>query len=349
MPVTIKDVAKAANVSISTVSRVTNNAPNVSPQVRKRVLRVIAKLGYTPSIIAKSLAVRSLRNVAVLMGRTTHEAFANPDFLRILDGIASSLNVHGFNLMLCTHAKPQEEMEHCMNLVCTGSVQGVVVVGAFVSDSMLERLVETHAPFALIGFPSGRPDIHTTPYNTVGTNDKADCYDAVRYLIDLGHKRTGLMHAPLCFAVNQMRYQGYLEALTDHGLRADPRIIGESGYSVEDSFAVAMRLLSENPKPTALFCTDDYKAASALRAAAQLGLTVPRDVSIMGHNDYDICTMTSPTLTTVHLPLYHLGSTAADLVVKAIDSPNEPIKNIQLPTRIVQRDSVSFPPSEASV
>ena len=174
MSSTIKDVARIANVSISTVSRVTNNAPNVSPEIRRRVLNVISRLDYTPSIIAKSLAVRSLRCIAILMGRTTSQAFANLDFMRIIGGISASLNVHDFNAILCTHESLSDEMNHCMNLVLTGSVQGVIVVGAFVNDPLLERLVEAHTPFVLIGFPSGQPDIYTMPYNTVGTNDRAD-------------------------------------------------------------------------------------------------------------------------------------------------------------------------------
>lgn len=343
MAATIKDVAHAANVSISTVSRVTSNAANVSPEVRKRVLKAISKLDYTPSVIAKSLAVRSLRNIAVLMGRTKAQAFANTDFMRILDGLTTGLNKHGYNTVLCTNVDPKEETNHCMNLVLTGAVQGTVVIGSFRNDPLLERLVEAHTPFVLIGFPSGQPDIHSMPYNSVGTDDYADCYEAVRYLIKQGHRRIGLIYSSQDFTVNRMRYRGYLDAIADHRLQPDAQLMVEAKYSKESSREAAARLLSLSHRPTAIFCMDDYKAANALSVAAEMKLRVPQDISIMGHNDYDISTLTYPALTTVHVPLFHLGSNAADLVVQAITHPGEPNKNILLPSSIVERDSVAPP------
>ena len=161
--------------------------------------------------------------------------------------------------------------------------------------------------------------------------------------IEKGHKRIGLIHSPLDYAVNQMRYQGYVDAMTDNRLPVEPRMIMETDYSMESSREAATRILSLPTRPTAVFCTDDYKAASVLHVAAQMHIRVPEDISVMGHNDYDICTISYPTLTTVHVPLHHLGRTAADLVVQSIATPDEPIKNILLPTRIVTRDSVSAP------
>ncbi len=346
MAATIKDVARMANVSISTVSRVTSNASNVSPEIRKRVLRAISKLGYTPSVIAKSLAVRSLCNIAVLMGRTKNMAFENPDFMQILDGLSNSLGKQNYNPVLCTNANPKEEMELCMNLVLTGAVQGAVVVGSFRNDPLLERLVEAHTPFALIGFPSGQPDIHTMPYNSVGTDDYSDSYEAVSYLIKRGHRRIGHIYSSLDYTVNRKRYQGYIDAMANHDLPVGPELVEEADYSRESSYAAAQRLLSLPNRPTALFCMDDYKAVSALSVATVMHLRVPEDISIMGHNDYRISTLVYPALTTVHVPLYHLGSNAADLVVQAIRRSEEPIKNILLPSHIVERDSVAEPPRQ---
>lgn len=344
MAATIKDVAQVANVSISTVSRVTSNAPNVSPEIRRRVLNAVRKLGYTPSVIAKSLAVRSLCNIAVLMGRTKDQAFANPDFMGILDGLSTQLNHRGYNPVLCTNDNPQEETNHCMNLVLTGAVQGAVVIGSFRNDPLLNRLVEAQTPFVLIGFPSGQPDIHSMPYNTVGTDDYSDSYEAVSYLIQRGHRRIGHIYSSLHYTVNRMRHQGFLDAMADHGLTVEPRLLAEANYLRESSCAAATRLLSLPHRPTALFCMDDYKAVSALSVATSMKLRVPEDISIMGHNDYNISTIIYPALTTVHVPLYHLGSNAADLVVQAIKHPEEPIKNILLPSHIVERDSVAAPP-----
>ena len=142
------------------------------------------------------------------------------------------------------------------------------------------------------------------------------------------------------------RYQGYIDAMANHGLPVGTELVEEADYSRESSYAAAQRLLSLTNRPSALFCMDDYKAVSALSVAMAMHLRVPEDISIMGHNDYKISTLVYPALTTVHVPLYHLGSNAADLVVQAIRRPEEPIKNILLPSHIVERDSVASLPRQ---
>lgn len=340
MASTIKDVARLAGVSISTVSRVTSNAPNVTPSIRKKVQRAVKVLNYTPNIVARSLEARSMKNIAVVMGRTMDQAFSNPDFFVILQGLTSALGQQEYNPLLLTDLKQSVELEHCTKLVRSGAVQGVVVVGSFVHDPLLSRLLEEDCPFVLIGYPPDLPDIYTTPFNTVSTGDKESAYHAVRYLLERGHRRIGLVHAPLVYAANRKRYDGYVEAITEAGLRVDHTLIASAGYEVPETVSAAAALLSTAHRPTAVFCTDDYKATGVLRAAQQLGLRVPEDLSVMGHNNYIISELTTPPLTTVRVPMFELGHTAGEILMRKIADPASPAENISFPCSLVIRDTV---------
>lgn len=340
MASTIKDVARLADVSISTVSRVTNNAANVSPAIRKKVLRAIKVLNYTPNIVARSLEARSMKNIAVVMGRTKDQAFSNPDFFVILQGLTSTLARQEYNTLLLTDLKQSVELEHCTKLIRSGAVQGVAVVGSFVHDPLLSRLLEEDCPFVLIGHPPDYPDIYTTPFNTVSTNDKQSAYQAVRFLLDRGHRRIGLVHAPLSYAANRKRYDGYIEAITDAGLRVDHTLIASTRYEVPAIVSAVTELLTSAHPPTAVFCTDDYKATGVLRAALSLGMRVPEDLSVMGHNNYRISELTTPPLTTMTVPMFELGSAAGEILMRKIADPSAPIENLSFPNRLVIRDTV---------
>ena len=340
MASTIKDVARLAGVSISTVSRVANNASNVSPPIRKKVLRAIKALNYTPNIVARSLEARSLKNIAVVMGRTMDQAFSNPDFFVILQGITSTLVKQEYSTLLLTDLKQSMELEHCIKLIRSGAVQGVIVVGSFVHDPLLSRLLEEDCPFVLIGYPPDNPDIYTTPFNTVSTNDKQSAYQAVRFLLERGHRRIGLVHAPLSYAANRKRYDGYIEAITEAGLRIDHTLIASTSYEVSETVSADTALLTVAHPPTAVFCTDDYKATGVLRAALGLGMRVPEDLSVMGHNNYQISELTTPPLTTVTVPMFELGRSAGEILMRKITDPSTPIENLFFPNRLLIRDTV---------
>ena len=340
MASTIKDVARLAGVSISTVSRVANNASNVSPPIRKKVLRAIKALNYTPNIVASSLEARSLKNIAVVMGRTMDQAFSNPDFFVILQGITSTLVKQEYSTLLLTDLKQSMELEHCIKLIRSGAVQGVIVVGSFVHDPLLSRLLEEDCPFVLIGYPPDNPDIYTTPFNTVSTNDKQSAYQAVRFLLERGHRRIGLVHAPLSYAANRKRYDGYIEAITEAGLRIDHTLIASTSYEVSETVSTVTALLTVAHPPTAVFCTDDYKATGVLRAALGLGMRVPEDLSVMGHNNYQISELTTPPLTTVTVPMFELGRSAGEILMRKITDPSTPIENLFFPNRLLIRDTV---------
>lgn len=340
MASTIKDVAHMAGVSISTVSRVTNNAANVSPAIRRKVQHAIKVLNYTPNILARSLEAKSMKNIAIVMGRTMEQAFFDSDFFEILHGVTSTLAEQEYNSLLLTDTNLSAELEHCIQLIHSSAVQGVIVMGSFTHDPLLQRLLEEERPFVLVGYPSDYPDIYSTPYNTVATQDYDSTYAAVRYLLDNGHRRIGLIHANLVNVSSKKRYEGYIDAITEACIPIDHTLIASADFNQSEIFMAAKQMLTMPHPPTAIFCSDDYKAISVIHTAQQLGLKIPDDLSVVGHNNYRIAQLSMPPLTTIALPLFDMGRTAAEILLRNIADPNTPVENVYKPFELLIRETV---------
>lgn len=344
MASTIKDVARLAGVSISTVSRVTNGAENVSPELKKRVIKAVKALNYTPNVIARSLESRNARNIAIVMGRVMEKVFSNQSFLVILDGITKVLSAYGYNAVLTTESDKSKEVEHCIRLVRSGAIQGVIVHGSYVNDPLIARLLEEEIPFVLSGFPPAFPDVDTTPFNLVSIDACNSAKHAVEYLLQKGHRRIGLIHASLLRSVERRKYDGYIEAITEAGLRVDHTMICEVGYDLSDAVEAAKNMLCLKKRPTAIFCTDDQYAIGAINAAQALNLNVPTDLSIMGHNNYEMGRISTPTLTTVDVSRLQMGIKVGELIIAQLQDPTVRPQCIYLPISIVERQSVSKVP-----
>ncbi|MDK2798906.1 MAG: hypothetical protein PWP27_1288 [Clostridiales bacterium] len=341
MNVTIKDVAKLAGVSISTVSRVINKAPNITPEIREKVEKAIMQLRYKPNKIAQSLGSGRLKNIGIIATRTSQQAFVNPYFSNVLQGIGSVTEKSNYELLLTFAENEDHEIEKCLSLIEDGSIQGVILLSSRIYDKLIIKLSEIKFPFVLIGrvlkdiLPEG------TEINYVDTDNIQDSMAAVTHLIKQGHKRIGCVHAPLKYVVSQDRYSGYGLALHQARISMDDSIVVEGGYTWEDAKKAAMKLLQHPNPPTAIFATDDLKAIGVIKAAHSLGLKIPEDLSIIGHNDYDIAQMVEPPLSTVQVPIYQMGKVSAKILLEQINNPDAHPKQIILPTQLIVRNSVA--------
>ncbi|WP_094550443.1 LacI family DNA-binding transcriptional regulator [Petroclostridium xylanilyticum] len=340
MNVTIKDVAKLAQVSISTVSRVINGAPNITPEIRQKVEKAIAQLRYKPNIIAQSLGSGRLKNIAVVLARSSQLAFVNPYFTIMFQGLGSVIENSDYEVLLTLAEDEKTEVDKCMSLIDAGSIQGVILLGSRVYDKLINKLIEIKFPFVLIGRVLKDAIPEGAQINHVDTDSINDSMAAVSYLISQGHRRIGCVHAPLKYVVSQDRYSGYCIALRHAEIPVDDSIIVDGGYSWQDAEKAARIILQQKNPPTAIFATDDLKAIGVMKAAYSLGLKVPEDLSIMGHNDYDFAQMVEPPLSTVRVPIYELGKVAAEIMLEQIKNPGHPPKQVILPTQLVIRNSI---------
>ena len=328
----IKDVAKLAAVSISTVSRVINNVSNVQPQTREKVLDAIKKLNFKPNRIAQSLSGGSFHSIGVVSARSSNQAFVPI----VLQSISEVADEKGYEIILNNSPNEMRELEKCISMIDSKVVQGLILLSSRVNDTLIEKLNQLNFPFVVIGKVIN--EYLSNKVYSVDTDNFTDCCEAINYLIKLGHKRIACIHAPLNFVVNKERLDGHIEAHKQASIPVDYSLIANGGYSINESYEAALNLLRSDSPPTAIFATDDIKAVGAYKAILELGLKIPDDISIIGHNNYDISQITTPPLTTIDVPILQLGKVSTEILFDLIEGKAPPITTI-LNTEFIIRGS----------
>lgn len=334
MSVTIKDVAKLAGVSPSTVSRVIADHPRISQTTKEKVREAMRELGYYPNAIARSLVNKTSNSLGVIRSRTTEQTFANPFFPDVIRGISSIANKHRLNLVLSTSSTPEQEEEECLNLLRQRRVDGVILLASHHNDQLIPVLAQEGFPFVLVGRYDGPEEIAW-----VNNDNVAAARTAVEYLMDKGHRRIACLDGNPDYVVSTDRFQGYCEALTDRGIEVNLDLVEHSEFSVEGGYEAAKRILERNIPFTALFSVDDLLAIGAMRALQERGLVVGRDVGVIGFNNTMLGACIEPALTSVHVPIYELGQIAVQMLVAQIYGTGVQPDHQILPAGLVIRDS----------
>lgn len=333
MPATIKDVAKLANVSISTVSRVINNYDNVKPETRQAVLDAIKKLNFKPNKLAQSLS----SNAFPAIGVVSLSRFSNEAFLPIvLQAIGEVTENKGYEIVLNTSKNEDEEIKKCISLIESRIVQGFIILSSKINDLLVEKLYEMQFPFVLLG-RSMNERLANEIYS-VDTDNYTDSKEAVKYLFQIGHRRIGFIHGPLKYVVSQDRLNGYIDAHKEALLPVDYSIIKDGGYTIIDAYRATKEILKNPSIPSAIFVNDDLKAIGAYRAIIEAGLKIPDDISILGHNNYEISQILSPQLSTIDVPIKMLGAVATQKLFDLIENKEVETRTI-LETRFIERNS----------
>ena len=308
MSVTIKDVAKLANVSPSTVSRVIADHPRISQTTKEKVREAMRELGYYPNAIARSLVNKTSNSLGVIRSRTTEQSFANPFFPDVIRGISSIANKHRLNLVLSTSNTREQEEEECLNLLRQRRVDGVILLASHRNDQLIPVLAQEEFPFVLVGRYDGPEEIAW-----VNNDNVAAARTAVEYLMNKGHQAIACLDGNPDYIVSTDRFQGYCEALTDRGIEVHMGLVEHSEFSVEGGYEAAKRILERKIPFTALFSVDDLLAIGAMRALQERGFVVGRDVGVIGFNNTMLGACIEPALTSVHVPIYELGQIAVQM------------------------------------
>jgi DNA-binding LacI/PurR family transcriptional regulator len=339
MAVTIKDVAKVANVAPSTVSRVIANSPRISEKTKERVREVMDQLGYHPNFIARSLASQSTRAIGLVMPSSTDVVFQNPFFPTVLTGLSEGAHSKQYALHMTTGKTEDEIFDGVVAMVQGGRVDGVVLLYSKVEDRVIAYLRERDFPFVVIGKPF--KDDENISY-VDNDNFKAG-KEVTEHLIHLGHDRIGFIGGNLDLVVTVERLLGYEKALRNSGLTLiDDYIVNDEFLRESGQDAVKELLSLENP-PTAMVVTDDLMALGVLNKLDEMGIAVPEDISIVSFNNVLIAEMARPPLTSVDINIFDLGYQAAKSLIQKIENPDEPIKRIIVPFKIVKRFSCGEP------
>lgn len=331
--VTIRDVAAEAGVSHQTVSRVINGNERVTPETRARVEAAIDRLAYQPNAIARSMARGRTGILACIAPNLTDYTFAS-----LIDGAETAAREKGY-FLLSASARDEATFAALMEeLVTSSRVEGIIVINPYADG----RYMHLPADFPTV-FAGARPRENAT--NSVSLDDVTAARTATRHLLELGHRRIGVITGPLAEDCSQDRCQGYEEALREIGLDSDPALTIAGDWSVRSGYDALMQFAQMGSLPTAIFAQNDLMGAGVLRAARDLGLQVPQQLSVIGVDDIPLAAYFAPPLTTLRQDFAAIGREAGFFLIDAIQKEAQAPRQMRLPAQLIQRQStMPLPP-----
>ncbi|WP_054637419.1 LacI family DNA-binding transcriptional regulator [Thalassobacillus sp. C254] len=337
MAVTIKDVARLADVSPSTVSRVIANSPRISHRTKEKVKVAMEELGYHPNYNARSLANHNTTNtLGIVMPNSAKKAFQNPFFPEVIRGISSKARKEGYGLYLSTGQTEEELFDEVTHMVEGSRVDGIALLYSKINDKILHYLVEKNFPCVLIGRPYEIPEEQVTFIN----NDNIKAAKMVTdYLLLLGHKDIAFVGGNEEFVVTLDHLNGYEQALKQAGLQLKDHYKVYHEELEEGGQEAIIELMSLSEPPTALVVSDDIMTFGVLRMLSDMGVKVPEELSIISFNNVMISKLSSPPMTTVDIHIYDIGHKACHHLIEKLKDPSLPNKKVIIPHRLVKRES----------
>lgn len=325
----LEDVARRADVSVSTVSRVVNTPDKVSPETRRRVQSAIDELGYRPSRVARRLRMRKGR--AHIVGLIIPD-IQNPFYSDVVRGVEDVAYERDYAVILCNSDEREDRERFYLDVLEAESADGVILPPIRAGEATSRRLGDLDLPVVCLDRRLDR-QVH----DTVVVDNEDGAREAVEHLIGHGHRRIGLVGGPPSLSSFRERREGYRAALSAGGADADEGLVREGEPRREDGRRMAEELLSNGNRPTAIFAASNLLTLGALEAVRSLGLRVPGDVSLAGFDDAPWAGLVTPPLTTVRQPAYEMGRRAAELLFQRIDEPDRsPALVVLSPTLVVR-------------
>ena len=330
--VTLEQVAKVAQVSRATVSRVVNGDRRVGLDSRAAVEAVVRELGYVPNRAARSLVTRRSDSVAVVIPEPTAQVFGDPFFPRILRGISEALAEESMQLVLLMPQARRDE-QRVERYLTAGHGDGVLLISLHGSDPLPESL-RTHGIPLVVG---GRPPGAGSPY--VDVDNRAGAAMAVQHLLDAGGRQVATIAGPQDMAAGVDRLAGYRDRLAAAGRPAGEALVEIADFTLDGGRVAMERLLARAPTIDAVFVASDLMAVGALAALRATGRAIPGDVAVVGFDDSPLATTTQPLLSSVRQPIEEMGREMTRLLMQEIRSPGGAPRRVILETQLVLRES----------
>lgn len=332
----IKDVARAAGVSTTTVSYVLNRNPSesISAETTQRVRDAAKRLNYSPNLNARSLSSRHSNLIGVLIPQTEpgkEFMFSNPFYGELLSAIEFTARKAGYHLLLCGTEQDQSYLSVAQNR----EVDGIIIVGAYPGKN-LEELQGMDVPIVLVDSYAS-----DSPFHTVGIKDREGARMATEYLIGKGHRDIAFLSGSIREnGVSYKRYQGFCEAMNAAGLPMPADALYVDTVDFEYGLRAAEAYVQRGKKQTAVFATADVLAMGMVKGLLQRGVRIPQDLSVVGFDDVYLSQMCYPSLTTVHQDIVRKGTEAVNLIIRAVSSGETARQEHIFPLTLVERESV---------
>lgn len=339
MSVTLKDIAQHVGLSVTTVSRALGGFDDVALETRQIIQTAADELGYVPNVMARRLKKQKTETIGFIIP-TAGPRFSDPFFSDFLAGVGNEAAEHDYDLLISTHAPHSERERKAYQKAAQGGwVDGLIVVRTREQDERIAFLQEHQFPFVAYGRTRTEHD-----YLYVDEDSVAGMRQVVQHLIDLGHRRIGLIAPPSDLLFAHYRREAYLQTMRDNGLPTAVSWLIEGDLTQRDGRRAAAELIIANPDLTAVIGGNDLMAIGAMQELRQRGYTIGRDISVAGFDDIPLAGHTTPTLTTVSQPIYAIGRRTCAMLIKQLNGEELPQKHILLMPTLVIRDSTGPAP-----
>jgi LacI family transcriptional regulator len=330
MPVTLSELAKAAGVSVSTVSRALNEDSGhpVNESTKLHIKNLAKELGYRPNMVARGLKMDRTFTIGIIV-----DNIVSPFSPLIMRGIHDHLKLHNyFSVIINADWDPEAEIEAIHQLI-SRSIDGIIFVESWLRGTN-PTLDLANKPYVFVH------RLFSGSYgNSVVVDERYGARLAVEHLAQLGHRRIAFINGPEGWDASADRLAGYQDALAQLNIAFDPELVEVGTWEVQSGYPAAKKFLALAERPTAIFAANDLMGLGAIYAIQESGLRVPEDIALVGYDDREIASISRPTITTVSLPCYEMGVTSAKLLLKQLDDQNDTQEPVKIRGKLIIRES----------
>jgi LacI family transcriptional regulator len=323
---TIKDVAKLAGVAVSTASYALNNSSKISPGTKRKVIDAAVQLNYQKNGLARDLKLNKTQTIGLILSD-----LSGPFYSELIKGVQEVTLSNEYDLIACSSLGGYSST--AVKFLKEKRVDGVIVLAANIDDLIIMESVREDFPIVVLD-----RELTANSIINVSVDNIHGGYLAAKHLLDAGHQDILFVGGPPNSRDNQLRYQGFLNALTEREIHYTPKWNLEGKFTREGGYYTAKMIMMQGKLPSAIFCANDEMAIGAVQAFQESGLQVPFDISVVGFDDIEIVQYMNPPLTTVKQPKYEMGSLAAHLIFQALNG-DIPTREYVLPTELIVRNS----------
>jgi len=336
MRVSIKDIARAGNVSHSTVSRALSDSPLISADTKERIQRLAQEMGYTPDAIARSLVTQQTHTVGVVVTTIT-----DPWVAEVVQGIEDAAHENDYSVILASSASEPEREMAAVDMLRSKRVDGLIVTSSRVGALYLEHLERIGVPVVLVNNHNEQSGRYTF---SISVDNRDGGHLATAHLAELGHRRIAYVRGPADHSDDADRFSGYRLALADSGIPFDPDLIVAGNGRLDGGEQALHALAGANALPSAVFCYNDMTAIGLLSAARNEGISIPGDLAVVGFDDIPLASHIQPPLTTVAQPKRDMGRQAMSMALALMraEPSTEPFEDISVKGQLIVRKSSGF-------
>lgn len=331
--ITLKDIARVAGVSTATASLALAGDSRVNVKTKQMVEEVAQRLKYVPNEIGRSLRAKKAETIALIFPNTPHNAFTHPYFVSLLEGISEVLVQHNFHLLVSTSRSETDESASYDKILRNRRADGIILWPASIKDRNIVKIIESDFPVVYLG------KWHHDEIITVERDEFGGAYMATDHLLKLGRKQIVHISGPLEYQVSIDRLEGYKQALLDHKIWYDPSLVVERDYTMDSGRDAIVKLRESGVAYDAVFAGNDMMAIGAIKQLQKWGVSIPKDVSVVGCDNINMAAIVDPALTTIYQPMQQIGTIAAEKLIAHLT--NQDVGQIQtvVPTRLIVRES----------